>query len=87
MTQEVVTDPVASPGGALMSGDPELEALALSTVEPGTDEQAAPLAFEQGQVEMMSGGGGPGGGGAGRRWDSAAADRPRVHLGPRRQRP
>ncbi|MCL4742682.1 MAG: hypothetical protein KJZ54_10820 [Phycisphaerales bacterium] len=50
---------------ALTSGDPELEALALATVEPGTDEQATPLAFEQGQVELLSGGGGPGGGGGG----------------------
>lgn len=48
----------------MSSGDPELEQLALATVEPGTDEQAAPLAFEQGQVELMSGGG-PGGGGGG----------------------
>ncbi|MCL4742684.1 MAG: hypothetical protein KJZ54_10830 [Phycisphaerales bacterium] len=63
--QEVVTDPVMSPGGAILSGDPELEQLALATVEPGTDEQATPLAFEQGQVELLSGGGGPGGGGGG----------------------
>ncbi|MCW5777743.1 MAG: hypothetical protein KIS87_15005, partial [Phycisphaeraceae bacterium] len=33
--QEVVIDPLTSGGGALASGDPELEALALATVPSG----------------------------------------------------
>ena len=55
--QEVVSDPVKVLNLALGSEDPQLQLLAMQSVEPGADMDgdAAPMALETGQLEGMGG--------------------------------